>query len=138
MSNTKLEGGCQCGAVRYEVAGVPLMAAICHCTMCRRANAAPAVAWALFEESQVTFTQTAPKRYCSSEEAVRGFCDVCGTQISFTATYIPGLIDLTVGSMDQPESATPEFHYWHSEHLAWAEFADGLPRHAGFPPMADD
>ena len=134
----KIKGGCQCGAVRYEVAGASLMTAICHCTMCRRANAAPAVAWALFDESQVTFTRALPKRYASSEEALRGFCETCGTQISFSATYIPGLIDLTIGSMDQPGSIAPEFHYWHAEHLAWAEFSDGLPRHAGFPPMADD
>ena len=137
MSEIKIKGGCQCGAVRYEVTGAPLMTAICHCAMCRRANAAPAVAWALFEESQVTFAQASPKRYASSEEASRGFCEACGTQISFNATYIPGLIDLTIGSMDQPDSVTPEFHYWYSEHLAWAEFADGLPRHAGFPPMGD-
>lgn len=138
MSELNIKGGCQCGAVRYEVTGAPLMAAICHCTMCRRANASPAVAWALFEESKVTFTRALPKRYASSEEASRGFCEICGTPISFTATYIPGLIDLTIGSMDQPDAVTPEFHYWHSEHLAWAEFADDLPRHAGFPPMEED
>ena len=138
MSELNIKGGCQCGAVRYEVTGAPLMAAICHCTMCRRANAAPAVAWALFEESKVTFTRALPKRYASSEDASRGFCEACGTPISFTATYIPGLIDLTIGSMDQPDAVTPEFHYWHSEHLAWAEFADDRPRHAGFPPMEED
>ena len=69
MSDKKLEGGCQCGAVRYEVTGDPVMTAICHCSMCRRANAAPVVAWAMFEESQVSFTQTSPKLYASSEEA---------------------------------------------------------------------
>ena len=137
MFDKRIKGGCQCGAVRYEVTGAPLMTAICHCTMCRRANAAPAVAWALFEEPQVTFTQATPKRYASSEEALRGFCKACGTPISFTATYIPGLIDLTIGSMDKPDSVAPDFHYWHAEHLAWAEFADGLPRHPGFPPMGD-
>ena len=86
----------------------------------------------------MTFTHVSPKIYNSSEEASRGFCEACGTQISFAATYIPGLIDLTIGSMDQPDSVVPGFHYWHSEHLAWAEFADDLPRHAGFPPMAGD
>ena len=137
MSDKKLEGGCQCGAVRYEVTGDPVMTAICHCSMCRRANAAPVVAWAMFEESQVSFTQTSPKLYASSEEGQRGFCETCGTQISFVATYIPGLIDLTIGSMDQPDSITPQFHYWHSKHLAWVEFADTLPRHAEFPPQAE-
>lgn len=138
MSEINLEGGCQCGAVRYQITDAPVMTAICHCSMCRRANAAPAVAWAMFQEPQVTFTRARPKLYTSSEEAQRGFCEDCGTQISFSATYIPGLIDITIGSMDQPDSITPQFHYWYSKHLAWAEFADTLPRHAEFPPLAED
>lgn len=43
MSDAVLEGGCQCGSVRYRITGDPVMTALCHCTMCRRANAAPAV-----------------------------------------------------------------------------------------------
>lgn len=136
-SETKLEGGCQCGGVRYEATGAPVMAAICHCSMCRRASAAPVVAWAMFQESLVVFTRDQPKIYASSEGAQRGFCEACGTQISFSAAYIPGMIDITIGSMDQPDAITPQLHYWHSRHLAWAEFADDLPRHAEFPPLAE-
>ena len=127
-------GGCQCGAVRWRAAGAPLMTAICHCSMCRRANAAPVVAWAMFTQDQVRF-EGEPKVYASSDEGRRGFCAHCGTQISFTADYIPGLIDLTIGSMDEPDALVPQFHYWHSKHLAWVEFADGLPRHPEFPPQ---
>ena len=136
MSDTNFKGGCQCGAVRYQITGEPIMAAICHCSMCRRANAAPVVAWAMFEESQVSFTKSRPKAYASSPQAERGFCSTCGTQIYFTADYIPGLIDITVGSLDHPDSINPEFHYWHSEHLAWVEFADKRPRHPEFPPTS--
>lgn len=138
MSDVQLEGGCQCGAVRYRITGEPIMAAICHCSMCRRASAAPVVAWAMFQESQVRFTSFEPKTYASSEEGERGFCSTCGTPICFTASYIPGLIDITVGSLDQPDSIKPGFHYWYSEHLAWAKFADGLPRHPKFPPEGQD
>jgi len=134
-SERKLEGGCQCGAVRYEVTGEPVMAAICHCTMCRRANAAPAVAWAMFQDAQVTFGNARPEEYASSPEARRGFCAACGTQISFTATFLPGLIDITIGSLDSPEAIRPTLHYWYAEHLSWAEFADDLPRHKGLPPF---
>ena len=136
MSKTTFNGGCLCGTVRYQITGQPVMAAICHCSMCRRANAAPVVAWAMFSESQVSFSKSLPQTYASSTQARRGFCPRCGTQISFTADYIPGLIDVTIGSLDQPDSIKPEFHYWHSKHLAWVEFADGLPRHPEFPPVA--
>lgn len=135
MSTQTLSGGCQCGRIRYEVTGEPMLSAICHCSMCRRANAAPVVAWAMFHESQVTFTGSPLRQYRSSEEAQRGFCEHCGTQISFTASFLPELIDITTGSLDQPESVRPSLHYWYDRHLSWVEFADGLPRHPELPPF---
>jgi hypothetical protein len=138
MSNQELVGGCQCGDVRYAIAGEPIFSAMCHCTMCRRAHAAPAVAWAMFQESQVTFTGKSPKQFKSSEEARRSFCATCGTQISFTASFLPGLIDISLGSLDDPESIAPALHYWHSKRLSWAEFSDTLPRHPELPPFGED
>ncbi|RJG05548.1 GFA family protein [Noviherbaspirillum cavernae] len=136
MTEKKREGGCQCGEVRYEISGEPIFAAICHCSMCRRANAAPAVAWAMFHESQLRFSKGEVKTYASSSEAQRGFCERCGTQISFTATFLPELIDVTIGSLDDPESVQPTLHYWHSNHLSWVEFSDNLPRHPELPPFS--
>ncbi len=131
----KISGGCQCGRIRYELTGKPVMAAICHCSMCRRANAAPAVAWAMYQEGQVAFVQGEPKRYVSSAEAQRGFCPECGTQLSFTASYLPGLVDITIGSLDYPEALEPELHIWESRRLPWVKIADDLPRHHEVPPF---
>jgi hypothetical protein len=136
MAEERIEGGCQCGAVRYEVRGAPVMVALCHCSMCRRASAAPAVAWAMFQEAQVRFAGGAPAQYASSAEARRGFCAACGTPVSFTASFIPGLIDITVGSLDHPEAMPPTFHYWDSRRLPWLKLSDDLPRHAELPPTA--
>ena len=135
MLKQKTEGGCQCGSIRYVITGDPLMAAICHCSICRRANGAPAVAWAMYDEGQVQFVSGAPKKYSASEDVKRGFCPECGTPISFEAEYLPGLIDITVGSFDDPEAVQPTMHYWYSRHLSWAEFADLLPRYPEFPPL---
>lgn len=134
MINVQLDGGCQCGAIRYQISGEPIMAAICHCSMCRRANAAPTVAWAMYDRSQVTFIKGSPTIYKSSSEAQRGFCQVCGTQVSFTADYIPGLIDITIGSLDRPEMVTPTLHYWDSQRLPWVRISDELPKFPEFPP----
>ena len=99
-----------------------------------RANAAPAVAWAMYEESQVVFLGKPPTDYASSPGARRGFCPHCGTQIRFTAEYIPGLIDITIGSLDDPAQVAPTLHYWESRRLPWVHFADQLPRYPEFPP----
>jgi len=134
MTDERLHGGCQCGSVRYEIGGAPLLTALCHCTMCRRANAAPAVAWAMFKDAQVKFAKGTPAEYASSPEARRGFCARCGTQISFRASYIPGLIDITIGSLDRPEAVPPALHYWDTKRLPWMKFADDLPKYPEFPP----
>jgi len=135
MTISSHAGGCQCGAVRYRAEGEPVMTAMCHCSMCRRACAAPAVAWAMFAESKVAFLKGALATYESSAGARRGFCANCGTQISFQADYIPGLIDITIGSLDRPELVAPSFHYWDSMRLPWVRLADALPRHPEFPPL---
>jgi hypothetical protein len=135
MPESSLEGGCQCRSVRYRITGQPVMAALCHCSMCRRANAAPTVAWAMYATSQVEFSTGAPAIYESSPGAHRGFCARCGTQISFTADSMPDLIDITIGSLDQPDRVPPTFHYWESRRLPWLHLADPLPRYPEFPPM---
>ena len=34
-----LTGGCQCGEVRYEIAGAPREVYVCHCLECRKQSA---------------------------------------------------------------------------------------------------
>ena len=105
--------------------------------MCRRAHAAPAVAWAMFTTEQLTFSGEL-RTYQSSAEAQRHFCAKCGSQISFTASFLPGLIDIAIASFDDPECVRPHLHYWCANKLSWAEFADDLPRHEALPPMGDE
>ena len=135
MPEPLFEGGCQCGNARYRIPGPPVMAALCHCSMCRRANAAPAVAWAMFAESQLEFTNSRPAIYESSPGSRRGFCSRCGTQISFWADYLPGLVDITIGSLDDPNQIPPTFHYWESRRLSWLHLGDEMPRYPEFPPI---
>jgi hypothetical protein len=111
-----------------------MLAALCHCRMCRRASAAPAVGWAMYREEQLRFLNETPARYASSAEATRSFCSRCGTQICFVADYLPGLVDITIGSLDDPQAVPATFHYWYDQHLSWLQFADTWPKHPEFPP----
>lgn len=131
-------GGCQCGAVRFALTGAPILTALCHCSMCRKAHAAPAVAWAMYAESQLRWTLGQPKGYASSADGLRGFCADCGTPLSFSASYLPELIDIPIGSLDDPNALCPQLQYWYSEHLAWMDEAHALPQFAEFPPPPSD
>lgn len=131
-------GGCQCGNVQYRASGPAKVSALCHCSMCRRAHAAPAVGWALFDSSQVTFTKGEPKQFESSPDAQRGFCADCGTQLCFEANYLPGMIDISIGSLDDPNAISPSLHYWHEQHLTWFEVSDDLKRYDQWPPLGEE
>ncbi len=128
MTHQTHEGGCQCGAIRYQIVGEPVMASICHCSICRRVSTAASMAWVMFRNHQVRFLHGEPTRYTSSAGAERSLCSVCGTQISLTATYLPGLIDITLGSLDRLKAITPRLHYWGTRRLPWAQFAYSIPK----------
>jgi hypothetical protein len=92
----------------------------------------------MYSTEQVVFSGATLKRFSSSADAQRGFCSNCGTQLSFTASFLPGLVDISIGSLDDPTLIAPQMHYWHSTHLSWVEFSDGLPRHQALPPFGDE
>ena len=62
----------------------------------------------------------------------------CGTALVFRETARPNSVDVTVGSMDQPDLALPAAHIWTSSQLAWLRLADDLPRHPGEDPTERD
>ena len=127
--NDKRSGGCLCGAVRYEVRGVPMHETLCHCTFCRRASGAPVVAWFSMRPEAFQVTKGQLKSFHSSSLVVRSFCGDCGTPISYQRDGLNEL-DVTTCSLDDPESVPPRDHTFAGSALTWAPIEDGLPRHA--------
>lgn len=135
--STERTGGCLCRGIRYRVRDAAIVTTLCHCSLCRRAAGAPLVAWAMFPLASFELESGALAIYPSSPGVERGFCGRCGTTLSFTASFLPGLIDLTIASFDEPERLPPQLHMWERERIAWLAIGDDLPRHAGLPPMGE-
>ena len=120
-------GGCFCGRVRYEAHGTPFHMTICHCADCRRATAAPMVAWFSIDPAGLRFASNEPKRFASSARAVRSFCPECGTPLTFQYNDAPHEIDIATCSLDDPERVPPRDHVRAASRLSWVRLADGLP-----------
>lgn len=128
-------GGCLCGRIRYRAEGAPAKPSHCHCELCRRASGAAFVSWATFPIRRFSFTSGTPARYDSSDIAFRQFCPACGTQLTFQFHVSPESIDITLGSLDNPQSIAPLDHIWTRSQIPWIRLADGLPR---FSESRDD
>lgn len=121
-------GGCQCGAVRYEVTGSAIVVAFCHCRMCQRAHGAPAVPWLVVRRSVFNVTHGTPAEYRSSAKAVRQFCRDCGTPMFFLEDARADQIDIAVSTLDDPIAVPPSRHIWVESQMPWLKVDDGLPQ----------
>ena len=110
-----LEGGCLCGAVRYQVRGKPTNTMICHCRTCRRATGSPVVAWLTFAKADFEVTTGALAEFRSSPPVRRGFCGTCGTPLTYSHRESPDSIDVTTCSLDEPQAFPPTHHSWLSD-----------------------
>ncbi|MGX7703386.1 GFA family protein [Methylobacterium sp. Gmos1] len=124
--NATISGGCRCGAVRYEAADEAWNVTVCHCVDCRRATGAPMVGWLTVRRESCRFSAD-PAWFRSSPRAERGFCPACGTPLAYRADDLPGEIDLTLASLDDPERFPPRDHVWVSRRLSWVALPPGLP-----------
>ena len=122
-----IEGVCLCGAIRYRAVGQPYGITHCHCQTCRRARGAPFVTWAGVDTDKFTFINGKPASYASSVKVTRTFCGKCGTALTYQRADVPDSIDVTLGSMDDPEVLRPEDHTWTESRLSWISLGDGLP-----------
>jgi hypothetical protein len=130
----KLEGGCQCGDVRYRVEGEPLHAAFCHCTDCRKSAGAPVVAWGAFNHAEFEVLQGDAAVFNSSGTAMRHFCPRCGTGLWYTnAEYLPGIVDIQIATLDDPEALPPGAHIQVAERVSWMKDTSQVPEFARYP-----
>ena len=127
MSGVEITGGCQCGAVRYRLSSRPTTE-FCHCRMCQRAVGNVFAALSMIQKSELTWTRGEPAYFQSSNVARRGFCRDCGTPLFF-AFDARDRIEITTGSLDDPELAPVTEHFGVESRVSWLKLDDGLPEH---------
>lgn len=132
------QGGCLCGAVRYEFDAEPIAAVHCHCKDCQRATGSGfATVFGLSREQLDIsgsdqlgrFTLTAD----SGRDVSRSFCARCGSPLFTEADNNPTLIWIKAGSLDDASWLQPTARCWTGSAAPWAPADDDLVRHTGNP-----
>lgn len=121
-----LTGGCQCGAVRYRLEVAPRNAHVCHCRMCQKATGNYFAALARVELDEIEWTRGKPSVFLSSAVVERGFCDKCGTPLTFRYTDT-NRVNIALGSLDDPKAVPPVKQYGLEARMPWFATIAALP-----------
>lgn len=128
MNDGTTEGGCLCGAVRYRVSGEAVAGTLCHCRSCRRASGGTNVAWAVFDKSAFEWLGAEPDAYSSSPGISWLHCGKCGSLVAYTRASRPGHMDITTGTLDDPNLYPPSVEIWLEHRLDWETLDPQLPK----------
>ena len=128
----KVNGQCQCGAIRYEAEVDPAKVSACHCTDCQQFSGAPyRVAVPATRENFKLISGT-PKIYVKTAESgnkrAQGFCANCGSAIYASAVTDPQMYSLRVGALDQRAQLPPQRQIWCRSANEWAANLENVPK----------
>ena len=130
MSNVPVQGRCLCGSVQFEYEGAPNWIVHCHCESCRRATSSPMTTWISVPRNAFRYVKGAPRSFRSSPGVKRGFCETCGSPLTYEGERIPDEVHLYAASLSDASHVTPSRHVFAKEQLPWFETLDDLPRYA--------
>jgi hypothetical protein len=132
-------GGCQCGALRYEITGRPVALYVCHCKECRKQSASAFGISLIVKRSDFRLMQGSAKRWSRGTDSGRIlhciFCPDCGSRLFHEGAPERETISVKGGSLDQPLDLTQAIHIWTTRKLPGVL----IPEHASqFPEEPDD
>jgi len=127
-------GGCQCGAVHFEVAVAPARVLACHCTTCKQRTGSAFGVGLYFEDAAVTFSGAPMTVYefrsDTTDRWIRNeFCASCGTAVTWTTEMRPGLRAIAAGALDDPASFYVDAHIWTRSARPDMRYPDDMPTH---------
>jgi hypothetical protein len=125
-----MEGGCSCGAIRYQLISAPLIVHACHCRDCQRITGGPHVINIWIERKFVERSGAEPKSFTlkggSGKTHEVFFCAECGTYVWSRYSIAPGdCLFVRAGTLDNPAAVTPEVHIFTRSKLPWVQLPQG-------------
>jgi hypothetical protein len=124
-----LEGGCFCGAVRYEVDGALGRTSACHCSRCRKAfGGASSVYAEIAEGSHFRWVagEAELKECLFSKDWRLAFCRICGSTLcGILASKVHGV---TLGTVDGDPGVQIEKHTFVGSKAPWDHIGGSAPQ----------
>ena len=131
-----LTGGCACGALRYRLAGPPLVVHACHCRACQRLTGGAFVVNLWIEADRVELSTGKPTSFRlpagSGKPHDVFFCGACSTAVWSHYHSVPGhSLFVRAATLDDPSSIEPDIHIHTASKLPWLPLPEGARSYAG-------
>ena len=135
---TPLTGGCQCGAVRYEIAGAPVELYVCHCRECQRQSASAFGISVICRRADFRLTQGEVRSWTRDAASGRRvkcmFCVRCGSRLWHDdEDEVEPLISVKGGSLDTPVDLRQAVHIWTVRKLEGVVIPEGATQYPQEP-----
>jgi hypothetical protein len=133
----RLTGGCNCGAVRFEVTEPLRVARYCHCTRCQRRTGTAASASAVVVPGSFRILQGEDRLKAWTPEvgAEKWFCGECGSAMFSRGGADPEWVAVRLGAFDGDPGVRPTARQFVAYAAAWEPIPDdGLPRYPEAQP----
>lgn len=140
MLQLPITGGCQCGALRYEISAVPVQIYVCHCRECQKQSASAFGISLLFPHAAFRLTSGAAKSWSRPTDGGRSlkcwFCPDCGARLwhEYDDVAAPEMITVKGGSLDEPPDLGAAIHIWTARKLAGVLIPETCRQFPGEPP----
>jgi len=125
-----VKGGCQCGAIRYEISGEPDLVYYCHCHDCQKSTGSAFHCGLMLNKKIFKLLSGEPKGHTkladSGNEMTREFCPECGSPLFTHDSGAPNFIVVKAGSLDDPARVTPNVELWTHSKVPWAKIKEGI------------
>jgi hypothetical protein len=121
----KYTARCACNAVRFEFNTDPAFIANCHCLDCKKASGGEMATFFAVPQDDFKLLSGTPKSFHYIAESGKGldrnFCAECGARL-FTSHLdsFPGMVFVTLSSLDHPELVEPKVEMFTKRRLKWA------------------
>jgi len=116
-------GGCQCGAIRYEITAKPLTLYACHCTDCQKQSASAFGMTFRIQSDALKIIAGKPKEWHtvadSGNAKVAHFCGDCGTRLYNAPARHPGALSIKAGTLDDTSWLQPVGSVWTRSAQPW-------------------
>lgn len=128
-----MTGGCNCGAVRFEITAALEVAGYCHCRRCQRRTGGAASLQAFVAPGSVRFLAGEDRLRTWTPEGGFGktFCADCGSHL-FSQTPDGDIRTVRMGVLDEDPGIRPSYRQWLSSAAPWEPIPDdGTARFEG-------